>query len=1002
MNPESDKIEKCLKAVGSRIRRVQKIRAAMVVATMGLAGLLIIVAADYFLAPLPGAVRWGLSVGWLAAVIATMRMSFQPLLKPLGIRQVARWLETRHPEMEERLSTVLEMAHGNAAESSELLVWLTKAAEADVNQLDIIREVNAARTSWRWGRPALALSVVILLGFLVWPREARRLFVRALTPFSNRGNAGAGHFMIQPGDIEVFDDDAVDFKVTYDGQERNPALRMQFDDGRNFSQKFSETGGKLTYLLDPVKESFRYQARAGRDESDVFTLTVWPLPELRATQVTLNFPAYTNVPLLKSGLATTVEGISGTKVVLTGLTNTVVESAWVEMNGKHLAEGKFENATKSGAISFEWKLGSDGTGDAVLILKHRLGRMVNACRFGVKLLGDQVPKVVLTFPIEPVLPVRPDEFFDLTYEVTEDFSLVKVAVEVQAVGRDSLMLDQLMPQQVGDSKPPIFCGATQISLGEMRSRFPGVNEMRMRVKAEDGRPPNFGGPGVGFSEWVNLRIDGAAESLARQALQKEQEGVKQTVEKAILAMRKVREQIDRHREEIKTGELSETAQKDFDEAHENLATTREELEQLSDQMAQGIYASQANEVTSAAEEVAKARENLENSRLQDTPPERTSMLDQVCSESEAAAKLLESVRDAIDRKREKIEDLAQLQDLAQKQKEVARQAKEKLADAPNDPPSQDWQRNQKQLEEALRQQLDGRPDAKAEALRSQAQQATTLAQQAEKMAKSQQNLEAQTKQVSEPMPSVAKGDRTAALKDLQMTQANAAQELAQSMTNMPQITHSDSMKVAEDYAKKASEQAKSAAEQWQNGQVQEASKQHDQSSQSFDKSAAALNRAAKEFSQMAEQAAGQTIQPERAEANADDLADAFQKASEAADSPQAAQAAAKAASAAQAMGQAAQSARQKMHGHKPKPSSKQLPPGGIPRQKPSEDSQTPGAGPRLPPEMVKLGISLADWEKIQTSLKSDVGATEGNAISPEYRELVRSYFESISKKSTND
>ena len=51
----------------------------------------------------------------------------------------------------------------------------------------------------------------------------------------------------------------------------------------------------------------------------------------------------------------------------------------------------------------------------------------------------------------------------------------------------------------------------------------------------------------------------------------------------------------------------------------------------------------------------------------------------------------------------------------------------------------------------------------------------------------------------------------------------------------------------------------------------------------------------------------------------------------------------------------------------------------------------------MPPELAKLGISAADWEKIQSSLTSDVGVGPAGAVPAEYRELVRSYFESMSK-----
>ena len=1104
-NLPSGEIETRLQAVKDRIRRVQKIRGAMVVATVALGGLIAMMAADYFFAPLPLALRWAMFAVWLLVILAAARFGFGPLLKPIGLLQVARWLEVRHPEMEERLSTVLEMAHGSEGVSSDLLASLARAAELDAGKVDVVGEVMAARTSRRWGRPASVLAVVILLTFVLWPHQASRLFVRALAPFSNVGNAGAGRFVVKPGNIEVLAGDAVRVEAAYDGRERNPELWMEFEDGRKISQSMTNEGGKLRYVLDPAKSGFHYRIRAGRDESDGFAVTVWPLPEMLEPRATLDIPQYTGVASQESALDRGIEAVAETRVTLAGRTNTAVESAWLEMGGKRLADGTVETSANGGRISFSWKLAAGGTGEAVVMLKHRLGRTIEALRFQVNVLEDRVPEVVLISPMKTDLKVRPDEVLALKYEVTEDFSLAKLGVEVDPSGKDAILLVQPLPTRVAGPIPPIFRGDAAVSLGEMRSRFPGLNKLRVRVRAEDARPADFGGPGVGFSEWVNLRIDEGAESLARQELWQEHDGAKQTIEEAIRATREARERMDWHREEVKKGELNDNARKDLKEADEKLAAAEEKLEQLSTQMKESVHASKSDDVKEAADLVAKAREDLENSRLQDTPPERETKLDQARNESESAVKKLENVRDAMDREREKIEDLARLQDLAQQQQEVARQAEDNLEKNPAaEEMPQDWENRQKQMEEALRQQLNERPDAKAEALKAQAEQAKALAEEAKQMAKAQENLEQQAKQpsekslqeallaeqakiteqtkkeladaqekrspladtlpeattaaeaahdqlekgekqkaadsaknaaqalknaaakageksldqaaqaeslgelaekqteVAEAMQSLAKGDKDAALKGLQAAQAAAAQDLAQDMENMPQVDGNGSMNDAKSTAKQGGEQAKAAADQGQKGQQEEASKQHDQSAQSFGKSAEALTRAAEEFSKQAQEAAAQQTNPQRAEASASEMADAFQQASQAADSPQAAQAAAQSANAAQALAQAAQAARQQMQGGKPGKPGPQGPPGSMPGQKPQEGPQTPEADPGVPPDLAKLGISSADWAKIQASLKSDVGAGEGGAVPEEYRELVKGYFESISKKSTKD
>ena len=57
--------------------------------------------------------------------------------------------------------------------------------------------------------------------------------------------------------------------------------------------------------------------------------------------------------------------------------------------------------------------------------------------------------------------------------------------------------------------------------------------------------------------------------------------------------------------------------------------------------------------------------------------------------------------------------------------------------------------------------------------------------------------------------------------------------------------------------------------------------------------------------------------------------------------------------------------------------------------------RTPEADPGVPPELAKLGISAADWEKIQATLKSDVGGAGAAGVPEEYRGLVKDYFEAM-------
>lgn len=203
------------------------------------------------------------------------------------------------------------------------------------------------------------------------------------------------------------------------------------------------------------------------------------------------------------------------------------------------------------------------------------------------------------------------------------------------------------------------------------------------------------------------------------------------------------------------------------------------------------------------------------------------------------------------------------------------------------------------------------------------------------------------------------------------------------------------MNEARETSHQGKEQAQSAAQKSGEGLPQEAAGQHQQSAASLQRSAEALGRAAEDFARSAEQAKGQQPEQQRAPLSPQDLAEAFLAASRASEQDHASQSAEQAAQAAAAMARAAQAARQQMQGQgksgQPKPGM----PGQQPGDKPDENLRMPEPDPGVPPELAKLGISAADWEKIQATLKSDVGGGGGTGVPEEYRGLVKKYFEAM-------
>ena len=288
-------ITKPLRALLGRVRRMQILRGLAALATVLLGGVLLSMAAHLVFAPLPLVMSWillGSIVG--AALWAFWTWFVKPLRSRIDLVQIARWLETRHPEIQERVSTALELSSDSSGGVSEaLLKELVLEAQGDVREVDPTVEVRARRAK-RWLWPAAGLTAVFVLVFVVFPGEAQRLLVRAVAPFSDLGNAGAVRFTIDPENIEVLEGDEVKITIRYsDSEAELLSLIMEREGEETLTETLKRAGmedgvSRFEYRLPAAKDSFHYFAQFGKAQSDGYDVTVAPLPRIQEVEVAVD------------------------------------------------------------------------------------------------------------------------------------------------------------------------------------------------------------------------------------------------------------------------------------------------------------------------------------------------------------------------------------------------------------------------------------------------------------------------------------------------------------------------------------------------------------------------------------------------------------------------------------------------------------------------------------------------------------------------------------------
>lgn len=1088
-------LEPVLRRLRKRIRRVISSRGALITTVTALGGLLAIAGIDFAFSPLPPFVRWMLPALWLAGTItAAIACWWLPLRARIDLVRVARWLETRHPELDERISTVLELSNKPGGVSPGLIRQLVKEAGAGIGGINPQSEVSPRR-ALRWLWPAAVLLAFWSILFVVWPDPTTRHVVRALVPTSKLGNA-LGRMEVKPGSVELIEGDALRITATQQGSDQPLKLVLHLTDGTTSEQPMAAGDGEDFYQIGKVERSFEYEVRRGRESSDRFKVTVWPQPRMLDARIKLTFPEYTGRAPREQALADQFSALQRTAVELTCKLNTPVESARLEIDETTTGETSLDRSANGGALNSRWTMEQAGRSTGHIVLKHRLGREFEGARFSIESTADLPPEVKWLTAIKDGMRVRPDDLLEPGYEITDDVGLGKVTLEVRPERGSPGEIALDMPPRIGRAEPPVWRSLARQPVAVLLERWKDSRKFNLRIKARDSRPEAFEGPGVGTSEWLEVRIDEGAESLARQEVSAAHSDARETLEEAIQDVRQARERMDRRHEELKRDELKKDGSEDLAEAREKLEEAREELEQLADRMEQSVHAQKADELRKAAAEIEQAKEKLENAPLQDDAEQRGKASEEARRQAENAQRELEKIRDQIQQAEAQVRDFAKLRELEQQQREIARKAEQAAADtAASEEPEQPWQQQQQQVAEAIRQEAKQQPQAESASLAEQAKQAKDLAQEAREQAKGQQALQQASKDpaaskdplhqqlaeaqaeiakdvaeqlsearenqdhatanalpeaadaarkaseslqqhddknaveqaakaaselaelakadspaqpdlkelaerqadVSEALQALEQGKTNEAAAKLSEMQADQAGDLAENIQETPQVNgESGFMQQAAQSSRQAAEQAKQAAQADSRGESSQAAGNHENAARQLEETAQRLEQAANEFQQQAAEMAAREADRNQAPAPSQPLAEAFQEASKASRSNNRAEAAKHAQAAAEALAQTADGALSAMQGKAPGSQGREM--AGQPgKENPNENLRSPASDPGVPPELAKLGISAEDWEKIKSSLKSESGGGASIQLPEEYRELVRGYFEQMTK-----
>ncbi len=741
-----------LDVLGRRLRQLRVLRGSSWAMLTLIAGAGAAIGLDAAL-ELPPAVRCIISAVWLTVVaLVVWRELIRPLRRRATAAGLAAAVEEEYPRLGERLTSAVELADADDTHGSPAFVrLLMRETDHKTRSLDFRRAAppNAAE----WLTATTVAAVLIFAAPLVFiPEYYLGLGRRLLMPWDRRPAIMPFAINITPGDGFAARGRPLTIGVEFQPTRERAALPdactlvMTGEDGKPIRLRMpaARPAHAFAFRIDELKGNIRYYIEVGRIETESRAIiAVDPVELAGGPKTTLAPPAYARA--------------LGVQTMDAPNDLTVLEY------GRVTIDCRFDRPAESATLIVTPTSGDDRTPlrrPLVLAEDRQSGRIDFPARAGAKLRlelaashgittltpeqalsvsPDRPPEFRRAAGLPDHVAVRPTDTLALDLIVTDDLAVAAVEVEYQV--NDGPIQHQ--PIALAGLGSPQAAGRADFSLtGKVKEG----DTLRIRLRAADNRDvpeaklgPNFVTYPPG-DHWSELRVSANAASVRQQDVTARRDDIEQRLRDLISRVDRAERRTSALYQSIEqeragadeqaqvAGELT-AEQADLSKTLEALAddTALAGLQPLADAM----QAVGEQEFRQAAEAFRDAGIATNKARV---PPLRRAdaALAEVRKKLEA---LLEENRDLADAR------LAQvvLDELAEREKQLADQTKETISPEQRDRLSKE----QQQIADELKTLTENDAALRAAMRAALSDNVRQLAEQARKLAQAERDLDAQ-------------------------------------------------------------------------------------------------------------------------------------------------------------------------------------------------------------------------------------------------------------------
>jgi len=449
---------------------VRAMRGVARAASVALLALALLLAVDFLLTPpdlvlvLLAACAAGVSTGLAAWIL-------WPLRRGPSDRQVARYIEERCPELQDRLASAID----SRAESSPFRGRVLDDAARRSRRVDLHRLVGARmlrRAVVRGVGAAVALAGLSFVGTDVVGRIARSAWLYG-APFS-------ATLIVEPGEARLAAGQSLEVRAgladTFGALGRSvPRVAVVDGDGERFTLAMEPRGAGFAATLPPAVRSFTYRVEAATLESNTYPVTVLHAPRVKRIDVTYAYPPHTGLdPRTETG--GDVFAPEGTTVTLTVHADKPIVDASLRLA---VAGDMALRRESPAALSASFEVTRDDSYRVALRDADGLSNPSEA-DYVIRALADDLPLVDVRRPGGD-REITPLEEVVIEAHAEDDHALAKFDLVYAVAGHAERVIDLLGTERVarGDGAHTLYAEDLDVAPGDVISYY---------VRAGDANP----------------------------------------------------------------------------------------------------------------------------------------------------------------------------------------------------------------------------------------------------------------------------------------------------------------------------------------------------------------------------------------------------------------------------------------------------------------------------------------------------------------------------------